>query len=104
MPTDNALPTPLQQYVHKSRYARWLDSAQRRETWPETVNRYVDYFNNKFPHYPAEEIRSAITNLHVMPSMRALMTAGPALERDPIAGFNCAFTAVDNVRAFDEIL
>ena len=88
MPTDNALPTPLQQYVHKSRYARWLDSAQRRETWPETVNRYVDYFNNKFPHYPAEEIRSAITNLHVMPSMRALMTAGPALERDPIAGFN----------------
>lgn len=100
----NQLPTPLQEYVHKSRYARWITSKQRRETWEETVQRYVDYFGNKFPFYPTQEIYDAIVNLKVMPSMRALMTAGPALERDPMAGFNCAFIAVDNVRAFDEIL
>lgn len=104
MPTVNQLPTPLQEYVHKSRYARWIDSAQRRETWEETVQRYVDYFNNKFPHYPAKEVYDSIVNLRTMPSMRALMTAGPALERDPMAGFNCSFVAIDNVRAFDEIL
>lgn len=101
---SNHLPTPLQEFIHKSRYARWLDSEQRRETWPETVNRYVEYFNNKFPHYPAERIREAILGTSVMPSMRALMTAGPALERDPMAGFNCSFVAIDHVRAFDEIL
>lgn len=104
MPSGNYLPTPLQEYVHKSRYARWLDSEQRRETWPETVQRYVDYFAQRFPFYPKEEIFQAILNTEVMPSMRALMTAGPALDRDPIAGFNCSFIAVDNVRAFDEIL
>lgn len=98
------LPTPLQEYVHKSRYARWRDDLGRRETWPETVKRYVDYFYGKFPHYPADDIYSAILNLKAMPSMRALMTAGPALERDPMAGFNCSFVAIDNVRAFDEIL
>lgn len=98
------LPTPLQEFVHKSRYARWRADLGRRETWPETVQRYVDYFANKFPHYPAQEIYEAILSLKTMPSMRALMTAGPALERDPMAGFNCSFVAVDNVRAFDEIL
>lgn len=101
---NNALPTPLQEYVHKSRYARWLDKEQRRESWPETVERYVDYFRNKFPHYPADEIYQSIVNLRTMPSMRALMTAGPALERDPMAGYNCSFVAIDDVRAFDEIL
>src|SRR5206468_7493782 len=100
----NQLPTPLQEYVHKSRYARWLDDKQRRETWEETVSRYVSYFANKYPHYPAEEIFNAIYSLKVMPSMRAMMTAGPALERDPMAGFNCSFVAIDNMRAFDEIL
>ena len=104
MTKTNYLPTPLQEYVHKSRYARWIDSKQRRETWPETVRRYVTYFSNKFPHYPTEEIYEAILNQEVMPSMRALMTAGPALERDPMASFNCSFVAVDDVRAFDEIL
>lgn len=98
------LPTPLQEYVHKSRYARWIDSKQRRETWEETVQRYVDYFASKFDHYPKQDIYNAIVNLHVMPSMRAMMTAGPALERDPMAGFNCSFIAIDDVRAFDEIL
>lgn len=102
--TQQSLPTPLQEYVHKSRYAKWIPSLQRREHWPETVQRYVDYFENKFPHYPSSDIKSAIQRLDVMPSMRALMTAGPALERDPMAGFNCSFVAVDDVRAFDEIL
>lgn len=104
MPTNTQLPTQLQEYVHKSRYARWNDKHQRRETWEETVRRYVDYFSNKFPYYPTEEIYHAILNLDDMPSMRALMTAGPALERDPMAGYNCSFIAIDNVRAFDEIL
>jgi ribonucleoside-diphosphate reductase alpha chain len=98
------LPTPLQEFIHKSRYARWRDRDQRRETWPETVQRYVDYFDNKFAYYPKAEIYQAILQLEAMPSMRALMTAGPALDRDPMAGFNCSFVAIDDVRAFDEVL
>lgn len=99
------LPTPFQEYVHKSRYARWINSANRRENWDETVSRYVNYFEAKFPeHYPAKELHDAILNLKVVPSMRAIMTAGPALERDPMAGYNCAFVAIDHPRAFDEIL
>lgn len=104
MNPTHALPTPLQEYVHKSRYARWIDSENRRENWDETVKRYVDYFASKFPHYPTQQIYDNILSLKTMPSMRALMTAGPALERDPMAGFNCTFVAVDDVRAFDEIL
>jgi ribonucleoside-diphosphate reductase alpha chain len=104
MPIEKPLPTPLQEFVHKSRYARWIDDKQRRENWDETVQRYVDYFAGKFPHYPTQQIYDSILNLRTMPSMRALMTAGPALERDPMAGFNCTFVAVDDVRAFDEIL
>jgi ribonucleoside-diphosphate reductase alpha chain len=100
----NSLPTPLQEYIHKSRYARWRESNQRREAWPETVQRYVDYFSQKFPLYPSELVYQSILNLEAMPSMRALMTAGPALERDPMAGFNCSFVAIDDVRAFDEVL
>lgn len=103
-PVPAHLPSPLQEYVHKSRYARWIDKDQRRETWPETVERYVNYFDDKFPHYPRQEVMDAVTKLQVMPSMRAMMTAGPALERDPMAGFNCSFIALDDVRAFDEIL
>jgi len=102
------LPTPLQEFIHKSRYARWIDDAERRETWPETVQRYVDYFDSKFPHYPhypKDEVFSAILELKVMPSMRALMTAGPALERDPMAGFNCfaggqRYMTQDGLRSF----
>lgn len=101
---NKPLPTPLQEFIHRSRYARWKSENQRRETWEETVQRYVDYFSGKFPHFPSTEIYEAILNLKAMPSMRALMTAGPALERDPMAGFNCSFVAVDHVRAFDEIL
>lgn len=102
--STHALPTPLQEYVHKSRYARWKENQGRRETWSETVQRYVDYFDSKFPHFPKQEIYESILNLRTMPSMRALMTAGPALDRDPMAGYNCSFIAVDDVRAFDEIL
>lgn len=98
------LPTPLQEYVHKSRYARWLEDQGRRESWEETVARYVDYFANKFPNYPKTLVYDSIVNLRTMPSMRALMTAGEALERDPIAGYNCSFVAIDDQRAFDEIL
>lgn len=104
MTAASKLLTPLQEYIHKSRYARWLDKEKRREHWPETVQRYVDYFANKFPHFPKDEVQNAILNLQVMPSMRAVMTAGPSLERDPMAGFNCSFIAIDDMRAFDEIL
>lgn len=104
MQSENYLPTQLQEYVHKSRYARWREKEKRRETWPETVQRYVDYFAERFPYFPKDEIYDAILHTEVMPSMRALMTAGPALDRDPIAGFNCSFLAIDNARAFDELL
>lgn len=105
MTLPTALPTPLQSFIHKSRYARWLESEQRREEWPETVDRYVSFFANRFPDlYPSERVKEAIQSLRAMPSMRALMTAGPALAKDEMAGFNCSYIAVDNVRAFDEIL
>ncbi len=100
-----ALTTPLQSYIHKSRYARWLDDHNRRETWDETVDRYTNFFANRFPDaYPSARINAAIKQLHAMPSMRALMTAGPALAKDEMAGFNCSYVAIDHVRAFDEIL
>ena len=82
-----------QQYIHISRYSRWRDDLQRRETWPETVQRYVDFFDKRtnYAHtYVLQgEVKSAILNMEVMPSMRALMTAGEALERENLAGFNC---------------
>lgn len=99
------LPTQLQQYIHLSRYARWLDKENRRETWPETVNRYVSYFDSKYPGvFPTEQLKDSILHLKTMPSMRALMTAGPALERDHVAGFNCSALAIDHPRSFDEAL
>lgn len=94
-----------QSFIHKSRYARWMDKEGRRETWEETVNRYVNYFAAKCPLVASdtiEEIRKAILHLEIMPSMRALMTAGKALDRDNAAGFNCSFVSVDHPRAFDE--
>lgn len=92
-------------YIHKSRYARWLPELGRRETWEETVTRYCDFWKKRYPDiFPYEEAYGAIYKKEVMPSMRALMTAGPALERDNIAGFNCSYIPVDDVRAFDEIM
>jgi ribonucleoside-diphosphate reductase alpha chain len=95
-----------QQYIHKSRYARWRDEDNRRETWEETVQRYVDFWldRKQINKETAKVLYDAIYNLEVMPSMRCLMTAGRALERDNMAGFNCSYIAVDHVRAFDEIL
>lgn len=99
------LQSELQAYVHRSRYARWRDEDGRRETWEETVTRYCDFFKARFPEtFPYDQVKEAILNLHIVPSMRALMTAGQALERDELAGYNCSFVPIDHPRAFDEIL
>ncbi len=95
-----------QQYIHKSRYARWREEDNRRETWAETVRRYTDFWvaRGQIDYDTSERLYKAIYNQDVMPSMRCLMTAGKALDRDNMAGFNCSYIAVDNVRVFDEIL
>lgn len=95
-----------EEYIHKSRYARYKPELKRRETWEETVNRYVDYFTERcnLDAVEASEIKAAILNKEVMPSMRALMTAGEALDRDNVAGFNCSYLPIDHPRAFDELL
>lgn len=95
----------LQTYVHASRYARWLPEEGRRETWAETVERLCAFWANRHPDtFPYAEMREAIINMEVMPSMRSMMTAGAALERDNISGYNCAYVAVDDPRVFDEIM
>lgn len=97
--------TDYQTFIHRSRYARWLDDKGRRETWEETVTRYCDFWLARFPNeFPYDEIHQAIYTLDVVPSMRALMTAGPALERDNIAGYNCSYVPIDDPRAWDEIM
>ena len=107
-----SLPTLYQQYIHLSRYSRWNWEQKRRETWEETVKRYFDFFqvylkdNHGFDLNKSlrKELEDAVLNLEIMPSMRSIMTAGEALERDHMAGYNCSYTAVDSPRAFDEIL
>ena len=109
---DNMLPTPYQQFIHKSRYARWLDSEQRRENWDETVYRYTNFMRShvKTKHdFDISEndlfdIEQAIIGQEIMPSMRGMMTAGPALERDNICGYNCSYIPVDSPRSFDECM
>ena len=95
-----------QQYIHKSRYARYLPEEQRRESWGETVNRYLDFWvgQDKLTVKEAEDIFTKIHGMEVMPSMRALMTAGEALSRDNVAGFNCAYLPIDHPKAFDEMM
>lgn len=97
-----------QQYIHISRYSRWQEDLGRRETWDETVQRYVDFFdkqtNYKFSDVLNIKVKPAIHDLHVMPSMRALMTAGEALERENLAGFNCSYLAINSKRSFAEVL
>jgi ribonucleoside-triphosphate reductase len=95
-----------QKFIATSRYARWLDDEGRRETWDETVERYTDYFSQRqlITEVEADELYTDIVNLRVMPSMRALMTAGPALERCNVAGYNCAYLPVDSPRSFDEAM
>jgi ribonucleoside-triphosphate reductase (thioredoxin) len=96
--------TEYQRFIHASRYARWVPDENRRETWEETVSRYTNFFKGRYDSFPAEEVNQAIRELKVMPSMRCLMTAGNALERDEIAGYNCSFLAIDNPKAFDEVM
>ena len=106
------LPTEYQNYIAISRYARWIEKENRRETWSETVERYVSYMQGRYEKLTNKKLDKkerdrwvdAITTLKVMPSMRALMTAGAALDKDNVAGFNCSYVAIDNVRTFDEIM
>ena len=96
--------TDYQRFIHTSRYARWVPAENRRETWEETVSRYTGFFKKRFDIFPEDKVNKAIRELKVMPSMRCLMTAGPALERDEIAGYNCSYVAIDNPKAFDEVM
>ena len=103
---DNYLPTDYQSFIHKSRYARWLDEEGRRESWSETVERYMDNVvrTKAGDDSYVNKIRDAIVSLEVMPSMRAMMTAGPALARDNTAGYNCSYLPVDDPKSFDEAM
>ena len=100
------LPTDYQNYIALSRYARYLPEKKRRENWEETVDRLIGFWKGRFgdTDVPFDELKAAILNLEVMPSMRSLMTAGAALDRDEVAGYNCSYVAVDNARVFDEIM
>jgi len=106
------LPTEYQSFIHLSRYARWDYEKTRRETWEETVDRYFNFFKDHLKetcNYEVEEedlkqLRKAVVNLDIMPSMRCLMTAGEALKRENVAGYNCSYVKIDSPRSFDEIL
>ena len=109
---SNQLPTDYQNFIALSRYARWKEDEQRRETWGETVSRYFDYMekhlkdkhNYELSTSLREELEEAVISLSVMPSMRALMTSGPALDRCHVGGYNCSYVPVDSPRAFDETM
>ena len=109
---SNTIENPYENFIALSRYARWLESENRRETWGETVDRYFKFMviqlREKHGHVPDDkilaELRDAVFNRNVMPSMRSVMTAGPALERENVSGYNCAFLPVDNARSFDEAM
>ena len=106
------LPTQYQQFIHLSRYSRWNYEEKRRETWEETVDRYFNFFQEHLvDNYSfflkkevVQELREAVLSLQIMPSMRCLMTAGSALKKENVAGYNCAYVHVDSIRSFDEIL
>ncbi len=106
------LPNDYQNFIALSRYARWLPEKKRRETWEETVARYFDFMEEhladntdyKLDTKTRNRLEHAVLNLDIMPSMRALMTAGPALAKNHIAGYNCAYLSVDHPKAFDECL
>ena len=95
-----------QQFIHKSRYARWLPEEGRRENWQETVTRYVDFFKDRgqLKGKDYTMLKEAILEMDVMPSMRCMMTAGPALAKDNVAGFNCSYLHIDSPRSFDELM
>ena len=106
------LPTDYQNFIHLSRYSRWIDQKERRETWKETINRYLSFMSDHLkenydytiPDDMYSEIETSMFNLEVLGSMRALMTAGPALKRENISGYNCSYLPVDSPRSFDECL
>ena len=102
---SNYLPTDYQSFIHKSRYAKYFDG-KGRENWGETVERYMDNVVRKVAGSDTyiNEIRDAILDLEIMPSMRAMMTSGPALERDNTAGYNCSYLPVDDPKSFDEAM
>ena len=109
---NNFLPTSYQEFIHLSRYSRWLPKEGRRETWNETVGRYFNFFKEHLKDmtgYELEdkdrkELENAVLATKVMPSMRCLMTAGDALKRENIAGYNCSYVAINRIQSFDEIL
>jgi len=109
---SNTIENPYENFIALSRYARWLEDENRRETWGETVNRYFKFMviqlREKHGYVPDDrlitELRDAVFNRNVMPSMRSVMTAGAALERENVSGYNCAFLPVDNARSFDEAM
>jgi ribonucleoside-diphosphate reductase alpha chain len=109
---NGSIVDPYKNFIHISRYARWIEEKNRRETWVETVERYINFMKDhlvlNYGYSPNakifDEVTDSILNHRIMPSMRALMTAGPALERDHIAAYNCSFIAVDSLRAFDEAM
>ena len=109
---NNYLPTDYQNFIALSRYARWKEDEQRRETWGETVERYFDYMKNHLYstcNYVLDdglrsELEQAVLNQDIMPSMRALMTSGPALDRCHVGAYNCSYVPVDSPRAFDETM
>ena len=106
------LPTEYQSFIHLSRYGRWDYNKKRRETWEETVERYFNFFkehlleNNNYELDPTTKdyLEKAVKELRVMPSMRCLMTAGEALKKENMAGYNCSYVKVDSAKSFDEIL
>ena len=109
---NNYFPTSYQEFIHLSRYSRWLPDKERRETWDETVARYFDFFTEhlkdlhefKLTKELRDELEEAVLSLKIMPSMRCIMTGGEALKRENIAGYNCSYIAIDRVQSFDEIL
>ena len=109
---SNYLPTDYQNFIALSRYARWKEDEQRRETWGETVERYFDYMKGHLystckyvmPDDLRNELEQAVLNQDIMPSMRALMTSGPALDRCHVGAYNCSYVPVDSPRAFDETM
>jgi ribonucleoside-triphosphate reductase len=109
---SNHLPTDYQNFIALSRYARWKEDDERRENWGETVDRYFDYMtthlkkNHQYTMTKAltTMLRDQIMDLGVMPSMRALMTSGPALDRCHVGGYNCSYIPVDSPRSFDECM
>lgn len=95
----------FRRYIHASRYARWIDAEGKRESWDQTVARYCDFWAGRYgDKFPYDKIYAGIHSMSVVPSMRALMTAGKALERDNIAGFNCSYLPIQDARCFDELM